>query len=158
MFGVGAAGHGRGRPAPLDPEPPGDIQRESMVLNLFTRFLGSKHERDVRKTWPLVGEINAEYERLRDLSDEALKEKTAEFRRRLADGETPDDLLVEAFAVVKETCRRLCGETWDVVGIPVTWDMIPFDVQLLGGVVLHQGKIAEMATGVGKTLVATLPI
>ena len=129
-----------------------------MVINLFSRLFGTQHERNVRKIWPFVGEINSAAEELRALSEEALKAKTPEFKKRLADGEALDDLLVEAFAVVKETCRRLRGQTWDVVGIPVTWDMVPFDVQLLGGVALHQGKITEMATGEGKTLVATLPM
>jgi len=69
-----------------------------------------------------------------------------------------DDLLPEAFAVVKDTCRRLCGKEWEAAGTKVIWNMIPFDVQLIGGVVLHQGKITEMATGEGKTLVATLPL
>jgi preprotein translocase subunit SecA len=128
------------------------------VLNLITRVLGTKHERDIKRMWPLVTQINAEFERLRDLSDDQLRAKTQEFRARLLEGETLDDLLPEAFAVVKETCRRLVGTTWDVVGIPITWDMVPFDVQLLGAIVLHDGKIAEMATGEGKTLVATLPI
>jgi len=129
-----------------------------MVLNLITKFFGTKHERDVRGIWPLVGEINAAFEPLHNLSDDALRAKTEEFRKRLAEGETLDDVLVEAYAAVKETCRRLCGTTWDVVGIPVTWDMVPFDVQLVGGIALHQGKIAEMATGEGKTLAATLPM
>ncbi|HET7497195.1 MAG TPA: DEAD/DEAH box helicase, partial [Candidatus Eisenbacteria bacterium] len=128
------------------------------MLQLLTRVLGTKHERDVKRMWPTVTQINAEFERLHDLSDDALRAKTQEFRARLLEGETVDDLLPEAFAVVKETCRRLVGTTWDVVGIPITWDMIPFDVQLLGAIVLHEGKIAEMATGEGKTLVATLPI
>ncbi len=69
-----------------------------------------------------------------------------------------DELLPEAFAIVKSTCERLCGKSWTVVGNKITWDMIPYDVQLIGGIVLHQGKIAEMATGEGKTLVATLPL
>jgi len=69
-----------------------------------------------------------------------------------------DDLLPEAFAVVKDTCRRLCGKEWEAAGTKIIWNMIPFDVQLIGGVVLHQGKITEMATGEGKTLVATLPL
>ncbi|HTL99569.1 MAG TPA: preprotein translocase subunit SecA [Candidatus Omnitrophota bacterium] len=128
------------------------------MLQLLTRVLGTKHERDVKRMWPTVTQINAEFERLRDVSDDALRAKTQEFRARLLEGETVDDLLPEAYAVVKETCRRLVGTTWDVVGIPITWDMIPFDVQLLGAIVLHEGKIAEMATGEGKTLVATLPI
>jgi preprotein translocase subunit SecA len=129
-----------------------------MIVDLITRFLGTKHERDIKRMWPLVGEIDAHYEAVRELSDEALAGKTAEFRSRLEAGETLDDLLPEAFAVVKDTCRRLVGQTWDVVGLPITWDMVPFDVQLLGAIVLHGGKIAEMATGEGKTLVATLPI
>ncbi|MEI7812694.1 MAG: preprotein translocase subunit SecA [Ignavibacteria bacterium] len=69
-----------------------------------------------------------------------------------------DEILPEAFAVVKDTCHRFVGKTWDAAGYKVTWDMIPYDVQLIGGIVLHQGKIAEMATGEGKTLVATLPM
>ncbi len=68
------------------------------------------------------------------------------------------EILPEAFAVVKDTCRRMCGRTWTVMGRPQTWEMVPYDVQLMGGIVLHQGKIAEMATGEGKTLVATLPV
>jgi len=129
-----------------------------MVINLLTRILGSKHERDIKRMWPLVDEIKAHDEDLHGLSDEALSAKTAEFKARLTEGATLDELLPEAFAVVKEVCRRLCGQTWDVVGQPITWDMVPFDVQLLGAIVLHEGKIAEMATGEGKTLVATLPI
>ena len=72
--------------------------------------------------------------------------------------EVLDDILPEAFAVVKDTCRRLVGKTWEAAGNKITWDMVPYDVQLIGGMVLHQGKISEMATGEGKTLVATLPI
>ena len=72
--------------------------------------------------------------------------------------DTLDDLLPEAFAAVKQACKRLCGKTWDVCGIPLTWQIVPYDVQLIGGVMLHEGKIAEMATGEGKTLVATLPM
>ena len=68
-----------------------------------------------------------------------------------------DEILPEAYAVVKETCRRLVGKSWEVTGHKIVWDMVPFDVQLMGAVVLHQGKIAEMATGEGKTLVATMP-
>ncbi len=72
--------------------------------------------------------------------------------------EVLDELLPQAFAVVKDTCRRLCGKTWDAAGSKITWEMIPYDVQLIGGMVLHYGKIAEMATGEGKTLVATMPV
>src|SRR5512139_3875759 len=129
-----------------------------MVVNLISRVIGTKHERDIRRMWPLVEEINRHFDGLQELSDEALAAKTVEFRKRLEEGETLDELLPEAYAVVKDTCRRLVGKSWDVCGIQVTWDMVPFDVQLLGAIVLHEGKIAEMATGEGKTLVATMPI
>ena len=125
---------------------------------LLKAILGTKNDRDLKKLRPFVGRINAQEKELQALSDEALKAKTAEFRERLAKGETVDDLMVEAFAVVKNACRRLCGTVVDVCGHPQTWDMVPFDTQLIGGMVLHQGRIAEMATGEGKTLVATLPV
>ena len=129
-----------------------------MVSWILKKVLGSKNQREVKRLWPLVhrvNEIETEYQRL---SDAQLQAKTAEFRQRLADGATLDDLLPETFAAVKNTCRRLIGKEWPVRGHPYKWDMIPFDVQVLGGVVLHQGKIAEMATGEGKTLVATMPL
>ena len=97
---------------------------------------------------------NEEFERhtVYDELDELNEELTARYEEIL------DEILPEAFAVVKETCKRLVGKTWTVMGHKTTWDMVPYDVQLMGGVVLHQGKISEMATGEGKTLVATLPI
>jgi preprotein translocase subunit SecA len=135
---------------------------------------GSKHERDVKRVQPLVDEINRHAEAFGALSDDDLGAKTAEFRTRIAAalaeaGDDPevrkaaerdvlDELIPEAFAAVKDTCRRLCGRTWDVVGIPLTWEIVPYDVQLIGGVMLHEGRIAEMATGEGKTLVATMPL
>ncbi|UCD65164.1 MAG: preprotein translocase subunit SecA [Candidatus Zixiibacteriota bacterium] len=128
-----------------------------MAGNIITRMFGTKHERDIKKMMPLVDEINEFYEKLHDLSDDDLKARTEEFRKRLAEGETLDDIMTEAFAVVKEVCRRLVGQKWDVVAQPTEWNMVPFDVQLMGGMALHQGKIAEMATGEGKTLVATMP-
>ena len=124
---------------------------------LLKAILGTKNERDLKKLRPYVGRINEREKELQALSDDALKAKTQEFRERAAKGETLDDLMVEAFAVVKNACRRLCGTVVDVCGHPQTWDMVPFDTQLIGGIVLHHGKIAEMATGEGKTLVATLP-
>jgi len=125
---------------------------------LIKRIVGTKNERDLKKLRPFVGRINELENALQELSDDALKAKTVEFRDRLAKGETLDDLMCEAFAVVKNACRRICGTEVDVCGHPQIWDMVPFDTQLIGGVVLHQGKIAEMATGEGKTLVATLPV
>ncbi|MEE9168860.1 MAG: DEAD/DEAH box helicase, partial [bacterium] len=91
-------------------------------------------------------------EEIRERIQELEEEEKTEIRSVL------DEILPEAFAAVKETCRRLMGKTWDVVGNPTRWDMIPYDVQLTGAVVLHQGKIAEMATGEGKTLAATMPL
>ncbi len=129
-----------------------------MLNKLIAKVFGTKHERDIRRIRPLVGEINRIAQTYRVLGDAELRAKTGEFRARLRSGETVDDLLPEAFAAVKETCRRLTGKTWKVCGLDVTWDMVPFDVQLIGAVVLHQGKIAEMATGEGKTLVATMPV
>ncbi|MDR0994172.1 MAG: preprotein translocase subunit SecA [Verrucomicrobiota bacterium] len=125
---------------------------------LFKKILGTKNDRDLKKLQEPVRQINALEMQLQALSDEQLKAKTAEFRERLSKGETVDNLMPEAFAVVKNACRRLCGTVVDVCGHPQTWDMVPFDTQLIGGIVLHQGKIAEMATGEGKTLVATLPV
>src|SRR5438552_7201212 len=144
-----------------------------MLEGILKRVFGSKHERDVKRVAPIVDEINRHFVAYRDLDDEALRGKTAEFRarlsaalegvtdpaeRRLAEREALEELLPEAFAVVKWTGRRLCGQSWDVVGLPTRWDMVPYDVQLIGGVMLHEGKIAEMATGEGKTLVATMPL
>ncbi|MBC8204157.1 MAG: preprotein translocase subunit SecA, partial [FCB group bacterium] len=124
----------------------------------LAQIFGSKKQRDVKKFYPLVEEINKIFEELKDLPDDALQGKTEEFKRRLQEGETPDDIMTEAFAVVKIACRRLVGKTWTAAEYPVTWDMVPFDVQLMGAIVLHQGKIAEMATGEGKTLAATMPL
>jgi preprotein translocase subunit SecA len=129
------------------------------MLKLVTKVFGSRQDRDLKRYWPSVKKIQAEFEKLSGLTDEELRAKTEEFKRRLAEGEeTTDDLLYEAFAVVKEACRRLCGRSWDVVGHPLAWDMVPYDVQLIGGMVLHDGRIAEMATGEGKTLAAVAPL
>jgi preprotein translocase subunit SecA len=127
------------------------------MFEIIEKIFGTKHERDIKRIAPLVDEINPQFEAIKDISDEDLAAKSEEFRKRLSEGETLDDILPEAFAVVKEACRRHVGKSWKVAGIDTEWNMVHFDVQLIGGVVLHQGKIAEMATGEGKTLVATLP-
>ena len=114
-------------------------------MSLFTRLFGDDSTRAVASIEPLVLEIGAFEKTLEVLSDEAIKEKTAEFKSRLSNGETLDGILPEAFAVVREASRRTLGERH-------------YDVQLIGGVVLHRGHIAEMRTGEGKTLVATLPV
>src|SRR3990172_3253819 len=126
----------------------------AFVEELLTRIFGSKHGRDVRRIEPIVEAATQHYGDYQSLTDEQLRAKTDEFKHRLAEGETLDDILPEAFAAVKDACRRLKDRTFDIVGIKYTWDMIPYDVQVVGGVVLHQGRIAEMATGEGKTLVA----
>jgi preprotein translocase subunit SecA len=128
-----------------------------MIQWFLKKIVGTKNERDIRKLRPLVERVNAIEKEYQSLSDDGLKAKTQEFRQRLAQGQAPDDILCEAFAAVKNACRRLCGATIQVCGHPTPWDMVPFDVQVIGGIVLHQGKIAEMATGEGKTLVATMP-
>jgi preprotein translocase subunit SecA len=130
-----------------------------MLENLLKSVFGSKHEREVRRAGPIVDEINRLFAEFESLSDDELRARTADFKARLASGkDTLDDLLPEVFAAVKQACKRLCGKTWDVCGIPLTWQIVPYDVQLIGGIMLHEGKIAEMATGEGKTLVATLPM
>jgi preprotein translocase subunit SecA len=129
-----------------------------MVMGLLTKVFGTKSQRDVKRLRPAVAQINEIEEVLQDLSDEQLRAKTEEFKERLSNGETVDELMYEAFAVVKNACRRLCDTEITVTGHNLVWDMIPFDVQVMGGIVLHEGNIAEMATGEGKTLVATMPL
>ncbi len=129
------------------------------IENIFAKiFGGTSNDREIKRLKPIVQKINQLAESYQNLSDEELKAKTPEFRYRLRMGETTDDILPEAFAVVKETCRRLLGKKWMVRGQEVEWNMVPYDVQLIGGIILHEGKIAEMATGEGKTLVATMPL
>ena len=129
-----------------------------MITAILKAIFGTKSQRDLKRMKPLVRKINEIEEGLQKLSDEQLQAKTAEFKERLAKGETLDDIMCEAFAVVKNACRRLVGRELEVCGQTITWDMIPFDVQLMGGIALHRGNIAEMATGEGKTLVATMPL
>jgi preprotein translocase subunit SecA len=172
-----------------------------MLSNILKKIFGDKNEKALKDLWPIVDLINQEYEKLKDLSDDELRNKTLEFKSRINEAtkeltsqindlkeqlqsikdadkkheihdqideleneltdkyeEVLDEILPEAYAVVKDTCRRLVGKSWEVAGSKITWDMIPYDVQLIGGIVLHQGKIAEMATGEGKTLVASLPL
>jgi preprotein translocase subunit SecA len=115
-----------------------------MIQTLLAKVIGTQNARDLKRLRPIVDEVGALEPETQALSDEGLRAKTTEFRERFAHGETLDDLLPEAFAVVREAGRRVLG-------------MRHFDVQLMGGAVLHQGKITEMKTGEGKTLVATLP-
>ncbi|MCG0313857.1 MAG: preprotein translocase subunit SecA, partial [Calditerricola sp.] len=114
------------------------------MLGLLKKWIGDANEREVKRLWRDVEKINDWEPKVARLSDAQLRAKTDEFKNRLAQGETLDDILHEAFAVVREAAKRVLG-------------MRHFDVQLMGGIVLHQGRIAEMKTGEGKTLVATLP-
>ena len=136
-----------------------------MIGYLFKKIFGTKNDREVKKLRVLVNKINAIEKDLQSLPDEALREKTAHWKASISAiedydqrAQALDDVLPEAFAVVKNACRRLVGREIDVRGQKIIWDMIPFDVQLIGGIALHKGMISEMATGEGKTLVATLPL
>ncbi|MCS7257933.1 MAG: preprotein translocase subunit SecA [candidate division WOR-3 bacterium] len=129
-----------------------------MLLELIKKIFGTKHEREMKRLWPRVHEINALAQKFQTLADEDFPKKTEEFYKRYQDGESLDSILPEAYALVKEACRRFCGKSWLVRGIETTWNMVPFDVQIIGAIVLHEGKIAEMKTGEGKTLVATMPL
>ena len=179
------------------------------MIQVIKRIFGDKNERAVKSYWPIVEQINIEFEKLSSLTDEELRAKTDDFRGRvkaalsdietdqdeiraqLAGGkrkdgssdnaedlslddrhdlydemdeldeewhntleQTLEDLLPEVFAVAKDACRRLVGKSWMAGGQEITWEMVPYDVQLLGAIVLHRGNIAEMKTGEGKTLVA----
>ena len=189
------------------------------MLDIIKKVFGDKNDRALKKIWPIVDQINAEYEKLASLTDEELQAKTPAFRARIKEavadieqdlrdiqaqlksGQIADDevggngkpgdmremtleerqklyeelddldeewfktvedtlneILPEAFAVAKDACRRMVGKTWMAGGTEVHWDMVPYDVQLLGGVALHNGDIAEMKTGEGKTLVAVAPV
>ena len=113
-------------------------------MGLFTKLFGTRSEREVKKLEPQVEAVMALEEPYKKLTDQQLREKTQEFKDRLATGETLDDLLPEAFAVCREAASRVLG-------------MRPYRVQVVGGIVLHQGRIAEMKTGEGKTFTAALP-
>ena len=187
----------------------------NFIQNLFG---GDSNIRELKKLWPIVEEINEQYESIKKLPESELRAKTGEFKQRIADAvaeneeqqkeiqkelqkeisevpiggdgqaadsneltlqqwqklseelddlreewkdiveDTLDDLLPEAFAVVKAACEHMKGKSWQAGGAEVTWNMVPYDVQLLGGIVIHQGRVAEMKTGEGKTLVAIAPV
>src|SRR5437879_5719754 len=116
-----------------------------MFAGLARKFFGSANERQMKGYRPRVEAINALEGEMKALSDDALRARTAEFRKQLAEGKTLDDILVPAFATVREAATRVIGQRH-------------FDVQLIGGMILHEGKISEMKTGEGKTLVATAPV
>ena len=151
---------------------------------LLAKLFGTKSEREIKKLIPFVTEINQIFDSLKNKNDDELKNRTFELRNQViqARKQVDDDLspsmdkgerdkllfkaeqdeldanMVEAFAMVKETCRRMMGQSWRISGQETKWEMIPYDVQLLGAIILHKGKVAEMKTGEGKTLVATMPL
>src|SRR6476469_3302037 len=135
-----------------------------MIGFIVKKFIGSKNEREVKRLRPLVAKINEFEAGFQKVTDDDLRAKTAAWKEELSKIEDKEQLkrrlneiLPEAFAVVKNACRRLCGSEITVRGHPLKWEMVPFDVQLIGVYALHSGRISEMATGEGKTLVATLP-
>ncbi|MFM8878351.1 MAG: preprotein translocase subunit SecA [Verrucomicrobiota bacterium] len=136
-----------------------------MIGLIFRKIFGTRNDREVKRLRPLVARINQIEQELQSQPESVLREKTAAWKARLSAIQDTDELkreldalMPEAFAVVKNACRRLCGTDVEVRGHPLRWEMVPFDVQLIGGMGLHLGRIAEMATGEGKTLVGTLPV
>lgn len=129
------------------------------VVHFLNKLFGDHQGKELKriaKTVAKINEIEVKYQS--ELTEADIPKKTAEFKERIANGETVDQLLPEAFALLKFACRHLIGKSWKVRGFDYTWDMVPFDVQMVGGIVLHEGNIAEMKTGEGKTLVCTLPV
>ncbi len=136
-----------------------------MIGLIIKKIFGSRNDREVRRLRPLVARINELEAALQTQPEDVLREKTAAWKTRVSAIQDNQELkraleevLPEAFAVVKNACRRLMNQEISVRGHPLKWEMVPFDVQLIGAIALHQGKIAEMATGEGKTLVATMPV
>lgn len=128
------------------------------MFGFFKKIFGTAQDRTLRKYRKICDQVNLWDEKFQSLDDSALKAKTSEFKDRIAKGETLDDILPEAYAVVKNVCRRLVGTEIHVSGYDQKWDMIPYDVQVIGAIALHKGCIAEMMTGEGKTLTASLPL
>ena len=127
------------------------------MFGLLKKIFGTAQDRTVRRYFKLVAKINEWDKSFKELDDESLRAKTAEFKARVQQGESLDTLLPEAYAVVKSVCRRLCGQ--DVcLGYDQKWDMIPYDVQMVGAIAMHYGAISEMQTGEGKTLTAVLAL
>lgn len=128
------------------------------MAGFLKKIFGTAQSRLLRKYRKIVQQVNHWDEHYQSLSDEELKAKTKEFQKRLQEGETTDKLLPEAYGAVKNTCRRLCGTEVHVSGYNQKWDMVPYDVQILGAIAMHYGAISEMQTGEGKTLTASMPL
>ncbi|KAG6559589.1 Protein translocase subunit SecA [Candidatus Rhabdochlamydia oedothoracis] len=128
------------------------------MLSVFKKIFGTSQSRLLKRYQKTVVEVNRLEKNFQQLSHEEVRQKTAEFKARYLKGETLEDLIPEAYAVVKNACRRLCGTDIHVSGYDQKWDMIPYDVQILAGIAMHHGAIAEMQTGEGKTLTASMPL
>ena len=156
-----------------------------MIQKFVKNIFGTRSDREIKQLYPIVDNINQVADSLKNKTDEELRERSLELRQDLINNrkkaeknasntitdkdektkfilkkehEKLEEILPETFAMVKETCIRMCGSNWSVAGRDQTWEMIPYDVQILGGIILHRGNVAEMKTGEGKTLVATFPI
>ncbi len=125
---------------------------------MLQKIFGTAGERTIKKYKKITREINKKEEELQHLTDEELKDWTPKLKERLQKGETVDDILIDAYAVVKNACRRLCNKEIDVLGHLQSWNMIPYDVQIVGAIAMHKGTIAEMQTGEGKTLTSSMPL
>ncbi|MBI5274236.1 MAG: preprotein translocase subunit SecA [Chlamydiales bacterium] len=128
------------------------------MLNLLKKIFGTEQSRILKRYQKIVKNINEIESSLGSLSDQQLRAKTEELKKKLSHGASVDTILEEAFAVVKNACRRLCGQEIHVSGYNQKWDMIPYDVQMLGAIAMHHRSIAEMQTGEGKTLTAVMPL
>jgi len=129
-----------------------------MINAILKKFSGRHYHKYLKKCQPIIERINAIELEYQSLSDGQLQAKTAEFMARHQQGETLDELLPEAFATVKNAARRMCGKSYEVCDHMLPWEMMHYDVQFIGGMALHEKRIAEMATGEGKTLVSTCPL
>lgn len=128
------------------------------MFGILKKLFGTHQSRLLKKYWRLVPQINEWEKQYQNLSDDQISHKTIEFKERLAKGETLESLLPEAFGAVKNICRRMCGTDVHVSGYNQKWDMVPYDVQILGAIAMFHGSIAEMQTGEGKTLTAAMPL
>ncbi|MEX0961619.1 MAG: preprotein translocase subunit SecA [Simkaniaceae bacterium] len=128
------------------------------MFGILKKVLGTAQSRQVKKYAKAVKEINRFETSFQSLSDQEIQDKHVELKRRACEGEDLDLLLPEAYALIKNVCRRLCGEQFHVSGYDQKWDMVPYDVQLIGAIAMHYGSISEMQTGEGKTLTASLPL
>ncbi|MFC1640994.1 preprotein translocase subunit SecA [Patescibacteria group bacterium] len=127
-------------------------------MAFLSKIFRDPGDKKLSKYKQLVSGVNSRFEEYEKISDDELRGKTEEFKKRLKNGETTDDIMDEAFATVKQACKRLVGTSWEVREEDTEWFMVPFDEQIIGGITLHKGDISEMKTGEGKTLVATMPL